>query len=166
MKTATIILLGSISCLVGCDSKTRTDRDVSNPPAKSGYFVSTNIVDINENIRLMCDILGKTGASAEFFSLASNLYNSLTSVTDATIAVMLCDARLDALFEVDFSHFSYKEQAKIDELIRRNVDQVFSDMMTMKHPALCLLAIVKMRIRRYSRSRRAVSRPWRSSAIG
>ena len=128
MKTATIILLGSISCLVGCDSKTRTDRDVSNPPAKPGYFVSTNIVDINENIRLMCDSLGKTGASAEFFSLASNLYNSLTSVTDATIAVMLCDARLDALFEVDFSHFSYKEQAKIDELIRRNVDQVFSDM--------------------------------------
>ena len=128
MKTATIVLLSSITCLVGCDSKTRTDRDISSPPARPGYFVSTNIVDINENIRLMCDSLGKTGASAEFFSLASNLYNSLTSVTDATIAVMLCDARLDALFEVDFSHFSYKEQAKIDELIRRNVDQVFSDM--------------------------------------
>ena len=125
MKTATIILLGSISCLVGCDSKTCPAGDVSSPPAKPGYFVSTNTVDIKENIRLMCDSLGKTGTSAEFFSFASNLYNSLTSVTDATIAVMLCDARLDALFEVDFSHFSYKEQAKIDELIRRNVDQAF-----------------------------------------
>ncbi len=134
MKTATIILLGSISCLVGCDSKTRMDEDIANPPAKPGYFVSTNIVDIKENIRLMCDSLGKTGASAEFFSLASNLYNSLTSVTDATIAVMLCDARLDALFEVDLSHFSYKEQAKIDELIRRNVDQAFGYLKGVKLP--------------------------------
>ena len=134
MKTATIILLGSISCLVGCDSKTCPDRDVSNPPSKPGCFVSTNIVDIKENIRLMCDSLGKTGASAGFFSLASNLYNSLTSVTDATIAVMLCDARLDALFEVDFSHFSYKEQARIDELIRRNVDQAFGYLKGVKLP--------------------------------
>ena len=61
MKTATIILLGSISCLVGCDSKTRMDEDIANPPAKPGYFVSTNIVDIKENIRLTCDSLGKPG---------------------------------------------------------------------------------------------------------
>ena len=128
MKTATMILLGSISCLVGCDSKTRPNGDASNPPAKPGYFVSTNIVDIKENIRLMCDSLEKKGASAEFFSLASNLYNSLTSITDATIVVTLCDARLDALFEVDFSHFSYKEQSRIVEIIDRNVDQAFSYM--------------------------------------
>ena len=128
MKTATMILLGSISCLVGCDSKTRMEGDVANPPARPGYFVSTNIVDIKENIRLMCDSLEKKGASAEFFSLASNLYNSLTSITDATIVVTLCDARLDALFEVDFSHFSYKEQSRIVEIIDRNVDQAFSYM--------------------------------------
>lgn len=134
MKTATIILIGSITCLVGCDSKTCPDGDVINPSTKPDFFVSTNTVDIKENIRLMCDSLGKTGASAEFFSLASNLYNSLTSVTDATIAVMLCDARLDALFEVDFSHFPYKEQARIDELIRRNVDQAFGYLKGVKLP--------------------------------
>ena len=122
MKTATIILLGSISCLVGCDSKTCSDGNASNPPARPGYFVSTNIVDIKENIRLMCDSLAKKGATAEFYGLASNFDNSLTSITDATIAIMLCDAHLDALSSVDFSHFSYKEQAVIDELIGRNFD--------------------------------------------
>ena len=125
MKTATIILLGSISCLVGCDSRTSPDGNVSNPPARPGHFASTNIVDIKENIRLMCDSLEKKGATAEFYGLASNLYNSMTSITDATVAVMLCDARLDALFSVDFSHFSYKEQAVIDELIGRSVDNAF-----------------------------------------
>ena len=69
MKTATIILLGSISCLVGCDSKTCSDGNASNPPARPGYFVSTNIVDIKENIRLMCDSLAKKGATAEFYGL-------------------------------------------------------------------------------------------------
>ena len=122
MKTATIILVGSISCLLGCDSRTCPDENVSTPTARPGYFVSTNIVDIKENIRLMCESLEKKGATAEFYSLASNLYNSLTSITDATIAVMLCDAHLDALSNVDFSHFSYKEQAVIDELIGRNFD--------------------------------------------
>lgn len=122
MKIATIILLGSILCLVGCDSRTCPDGNASTPPARPGYFVSTNIVDIKENIRLMCDSLEKKGATAEFYSLASNLYNSLTSITNATIAVMLCDARLDALFNVDFSHFPYKEQAVIDELMGRSFD--------------------------------------------
>ncbi|MBQ3341295.1 MAG: hypothetical protein IJG84_05325, partial [Kiritimatiellae bacterium] len=128
MKTATIILLGSITCLVGCDSKTRTDRDVSSPPAKPGYFVSTNIVDIKENIRLMCDSLEKKGVTAEYSDLVMNFYKSMTNITDAATLVMLCDARMDALFEADFSHFSYKEQATINEMIRRSVDQVFSYM--------------------------------------
>ncbi len=128
MKTATIILLGSITCLVGCDSKTRTDRDVSSPPAKPGYFVSTNIVDIKENIRLMCDSLEKKGVAAEYSNFARNFHKSMTNISDAATLAMLCDAHLDALFEVDFSHFSYKEQATINEMIRRNVDQVFSDM--------------------------------------
>ena len=125
MKTATIILLGSITCLVGCDSKTRTDRDVSSPPAKPGYFVSTNIVDIKENIRLMCDSLEKKGVTAEYSDLVMNFYKSMTNITDAATLVMLCDARMNALFEADFSHFSYKEQATINEMIRRSVDQVF-----------------------------------------
>ena len=120
MKKTTIIMLGSISCLVGCDSKSCPDREVSTQPARPGHFVSTNIVDIKENMRLMCDSLEKKGATAEFYGLASNLYNSMTSITDATIAVMLCDARLDALFNVDFSHFPYKEQAVIDELMERS----------------------------------------------
>jgi len=120
MKTTTIILIGSISYLVGCDSRTSTDGNVFNPSDSPGHFVSTNIVDIKENIRLMCDSLEKKGATAEFYGLASNLYNSMTSITDATVAVMLCDARLDALFNVDFSHFPYKEQAVIDELIGRS----------------------------------------------
>ena len=163
MKTATIILLGSISCLVGCDSKICPDRDVSNPPSKPGCFVSTNIVDIKENIRLMCDSLGKTGASAGFFSLASDLYNSLTSVTDATIAVMLCDARLDALFEVDFSHFSYKEQARIDELIRRNVDQAFGYLKGVKLPRdqwheLCFEKEIEYEIKYLKWKRRLIKR--------
>jgi len=125
MKTATIILLGSISCLVGCDSKTRTDRDVSSPPAKPGCFVSTNTVDIKENIRLMCDSLEKKGVTAEYSDLVMNFYKSMTNITDAATLVMLCDARMDALFEVDFSNFSYEEQSTIEEMIRRSVDQVF-----------------------------------------
>ena len=103
MKTATIILLGSISCLVGCDSKTRMERDVANPPAKPGYFVSTNTVDIKENIRLMCESLEKKGPTAEYYALSMNLYRSVTNITDATAAVMAIDEWMDALFQVDLS---------------------------------------------------------------
>ena len=121
MKIATIILLGSISCLAGCDSKICPDGNVSNPPARPGYFVSTNIVDIKENIRLMCDSLDKKGPTAEFYALSMNLYKSVTNITDATSAVMACDAWLDALFQADLSHLSYKKQAEIDEVIGRIV---------------------------------------------
>ena len=134
MKTATIVLIGSISCLAGCDSKTRTDGDVSNPPARPGYFVSTNIVDIKENIRLMCESLGKKGVTAEYSDLVMNFYKSMTNLTDAATLVMLCDARMSAIFEVDFSHFSYKEQSVIEEMIRRSVDQVFRYMKSINLP--------------------------------
>ena len=128
MKTATMILLGSISCLVGCDSKTRMEGDVANPPARPGYFVSTNTVDIKENIRLLCESLEKKGPTAEYYAFSMNLYKSVTNITDATAAVMAIDAWMDGLFQVDLSHLSYKEQAEIDELMGRIVNNAFGYM--------------------------------------
>ena len=128
MKTATIILLGSISCLVGCDSKTRQNGDASSSPARPGYFVSTNTVDIKENIRLMCDSLEKKGPTAEYYAFSMNLYRSVTNITDANAAVMAIDEWMDALFQVDLSHLSYKEQAEMDEVMGRFVNNAFGYM--------------------------------------
>ena len=132
MKTATIILLSSISCLVGCDSKTRTDGDGSNPTGKPGYVVSTNTVDIKENIRLLCESLEKKGPTAEYYAFSMNLYKSVTNITDATAAVMAIDEWMDALFQVDLSHLSYKEQAEIDEVMGRFVNNAFGYMKSVK----------------------------------
>ena len=134
MKTATIILVGSISCLVGCDSQSPTDGDVSTTPSRAGYFVSTNIIDIVENIRVMCESLEKKGPTSEYSNLVMNFYKSMTNITDAATLVTLCDARLDALFDVDFSHFSYEKQSTIEEMIGRSVDQVFRYMKNINLP--------------------------------
>lgn len=132
MKKAAIILLASIACLTGCDSNTESDNSISSEPQRPEYFASTNSVDIKENIRLIHDTLAKSGATRRYYDLSVNLYNSVTSITDAATAVMACDAWLDALFEVDISRFSYKEQAEINEHIGRITDTVYESMKSVK----------------------------------
>lgn len=132
MKKSAIILLASIACLAGCDSKTKSSDGNLPEPQGPGCFVSTNIVDIKENIRQMCDALARTGASREYIDLSKNLHRSITNITDAATAVMACDAWLDALFEVDISRFSYREQSVLDEQIGHITDNMFDYMKSIK----------------------------------
>ena len=76
----------------------------------------------------MCDSLEKKGPTAEYYAFSINLYKSVTNITDATAAVMAIDAWMDGLFQVDLSHLSYKEQAEIDELMGRIVNNAFGYM--------------------------------------
>lgn len=132
MKKAAIFLLASIACLTGCDSNTESGNSISPESQRPGCFASTNSVDIKENIRLIRDTLAKSGATRKYYDLSVNLYNSVTSITDAATAVMACDEWLDALFEVDISGFSYKEQAEINEHIGRITDTVYESMKSVK----------------------------------
>ena len=123
MKTKTIIAaVMSALCLLGCDKNAEQPYGKSNavPPVPDPP-VSTNLVDIMESIRLMCDSLGKHGETEEFYRLMNDFYRSATKVSDIETVIQIHDALQSSLLAVDFSGLPYKMQSKVARKIENMV---------------------------------------------
>ena len=124
MKAKIVVAIISVSCFFGCDSKPQPAAKSDAAPPAPASPVSTNIVDIKKDIRLMCDTLGKQGESEEFYRQMGDFLRSATKVSDVATMIQVHDALRESLFDVDFSGLSYREQAKvfrkIQDLVRHN----------------------------------------------
>ena len=115
MKTKTVIAaVMSALCLLGCDKKTEQPDGKSNaiPPVPDPQ-ISTNIVDIKESIRMMCDSLGKHGETDEFYRRMADVLHSTENVSNIETVIQIHDALRSSLLAVDFSGLSYRNQSKV-----------------------------------------------------
>ena len=122
MKAKTVVAIMSMSCFFGCDSKPEPATKSNVAPPEPPSPVSTNMIDIKDGIRQMCDTLGKQGVSEEFYRQMGDFLHSATNVSDVAAIVQVHDALRDSLLSVDFSGLSYREQSKIFRKIKDLVD--------------------------------------------
>ena len=122
MKANIVVAIISTSCLFGCDSKSELAAKYNAAPPAPESPVSTNIVDIKRDIRLMCEELENAGESDEYCRLVRKVVASATNAPTASAAVEICDVWAHSLFAADFSALSYRKQAKVASGIRNIVD--------------------------------------------
>ena len=122
MKANIVVAIISTSCLFGCDSKSELAAKYNAAPPAPESPVSTNIVDIKRDIRLMCEELENAGESDEYCRLVRKVFASATNAPTASAAVEICDVWAHSLFAADFSALSYRKQAKVASGIRNIVD--------------------------------------------
>lgn len=113
MKTKIFIVVMSVSCFFGCDSKIEHPAKLNVVSSDPSSTATTDMVAVKESIRLMCDTLGKQGESEEFYRQMGDFLRSAEKTSDVAAIVLVHDALRDSLLSVDFSGLSYKEQARV-----------------------------------------------------